>query len=212
MNALRLSSALIALVAFTAPAFAAECGGVAGVPCDEGAICVTRDRHPDAMGVCVDLPEACGGIAGIQCPGDQICVVRDDMPDAMGVCAPRPVVGGPACAVTLCVPEAVCVDIGGHGVCVPRHADDPCAGVRCEAGTACVATADGPTCAPQLTRSAAADPCATARCMAGTHCEAVDGAPICVPDDGDPCAAVRCRAGTVCVAPRGEPICAPTRR
>jgi hypothetical protein len=79
---------------------------------------------------------------------------------------------------------------------------DPCASVRCAAGTHCSAPADAPMCVPD-------DPgptCRTLTCASGTHCETVSGRSRCVVD-ADPCAVVRCASGTRCVASGSTASC-----
>jgi hypothetical protein len=104
-------------------------------------------------------PAFCGGIAGIRCPAGQECV------DAPG---------------DGCNPENGGADCGG--ICVP--ATDPCATVRCRAGTRCEVNDEGQAeCVPDPT----SDPCAAVRCRAGTVCqvneqggaECVLGGPFC---------------------------------
>jgi hypothetical protein len=92
---------------------------------------------------CSEPPPFCGGIAGFPCPDGQECV--DDPSDDCD-----PANGGADCG----------------GMCVP--AIDPCATVRCGAGTHCAVNADGQAeCVPDPT----IDPCATVRCRAGSRCE-----------------------------------------
>ena len=79
----------------------ALCGGVAGLACPPGQVCVDDPRDgcappagADCAGVCV-IPISCGGIAGFPCPAGRTCVddPRDDCApptgaDCGGLCAP----------------------------------------------------------------------------------------------------------------------------
>ncbi|HMI92920.1 MAG TPA: protease complex subunit PrcB family protein, partial [Polyangiales bacterium] len=88
-------------------------------------------------------PTFCGGIAALPCPAGQECI------DAPG---------------DGCNPDNGGADCGG--ICVP--ATDPCATVRCSAGTTCQVNDEGRAeCVPDPTT----DPCAAVRCRAGTVCQ-----------------------------------------
>jgi hypothetical protein len=123
---------------------------------------------------CSEPPAFCGGIAAIPCPAGQECI------DAPGDgCNPNN--GGADCG----------------GICVP--ATDPCATVRCRAGTRCEVNDGGQAeCVPDPTT----DPCAAVRCRAGTVCqlneqggaECVLGGPFC-----DGIAAVQCPGIGECI-------------
>lgn len=79
---------------------------------------------------------------------------------------------------------------------------DPCASLRCAAGTHCTAPADAPMCV-------ADDPgptCRTLTCASGYHCETTNGRSRCV-ITADPCATVRCASGTRCVASGSTASC-----
>jgi hypothetical protein len=88
----------------------------------------------------------CGGIAGIACPGNGQC--GDDPSDN---CDPNN--GGADCGgVCTCIQNALCVR-GAHFdsapsvcACVPDPTQDPCAAVRCKAGTHCEAQGDQASC------------------------------------------------------------------
>jgi hypothetical protein len=54
--------------------------------------------------------------------------------------------------------------------------DDPCARVRCAAGTECIVVDGNATCA-----ETDINPCAAALCLAGTTCEVIDGEASCTP-------------------------------
>jgi hypothetical protein len=112
--------------------------------CPTGTVCVVKQvqcvRAPcPPVASCEPIPTGpfCGGIAGIRCPGAGECV--DDPTDS---CDPNN--GGADCGGR-CVCNALgsCVqgyvwdsspDVCG---CVPDPASDPCAAVRCAAGTTC---------------------------------------------------------------------------
>jgi hypothetical protein len=82
------------------------CGGIAGIACPSGQVCVDDPNDScdpqhggaDCGGVCVDSPTPafCGGIAAIPCPGGQKCVdnPNDDCDpkqggaDCGGICVP----------------------------------------------------------------------------------------------------------------------------
>lgn len=99
------------------------------------------------------------------------------------------------------------------GGCVPKSpagespdgvgASDPCAVVRCAAGTHCEASDGQAQCVADATG------CATARCEAGTHCEEVEGQPVCFADESAAagCASLSCLAGTRCEVVDGVAQC-----
>lgn len=126
-----------------APAF---CGGIAGFPCPDGQSCIddpSDDCDPnnggaDCGGICVDGPGFCGGIAGFPCPDGQTCI--DDPSDD---CDPNN--GGADCG----------------GICVAET--DPCALVRCRAGTECVVQDGRAVCVPNGT-------CGDTICAPGRVC------------------------------------------
>lgn len=127
------------------------CGGFAGIPCDAGEECIddpTDDCDPqnggaDCGGVCIPAApqQFCGGIAAFECPGAGICV--DDTSDD---CDPDN--GGADCGgvcecsgvLALCLPGTVFDDDPSVCGCVEQPVTDPCAAVRCRAGTHCEAT------------------------------------------------------------------------
>lgn len=122
------------------------CGGIAGFPCPDGETCVddpNDDCDPskggaDCGGICVAKPAFCGGIAGFPCPEGQTCV--DDPSDD---CDPKH--GGSDCG----------------GICVGET--DPCAVVRCRAGTQCVNQDGVAACVP-------VEQCGDVTCPAGLVC------------------------------------------
>jgi hypothetical protein len=82
------------------------CGGIAGIECPDGSLCVddpNDDCNPssggaDCGGVCI-AKIFCGGFAGIECPGKKYVCVDDPTDDCDpasggadcgGVCVPRP--------------------------------------------------------------------------------------------------------------------------
>lgn len=83
---------------------------------------------------------------------------------------------------------------------------DPCAAVRCRAGTECVVVDGSATCAESDTDI---NPCAAVTCLVGNSCEVIDGEPVCVPVDASGCAAVSCLEGNSCEIVDGEPVCVP---
>jgi len=97
------------------------CGGIAGIACPEGKVCVDDPNDEcdpnaggaDCGGICVDQPAPafCGGIAGIPCPEGESCV--DDPNDD-------------------CDPSAGGADCGG--ICVEQ---ETCGEVRCAPGFVC---------------------------------------------------------------------------
>lgn len=83
---------------------------------------------------------------------------------------------------------------------------DPCAAVRCRAGTECVVVDGAATCAESDT---GINPCAAVSCLVGNSCEVIDGEPVCVPVDASACAAVLCGPGTTCEEIDGQGVCTP---
>lgn len=120
--------------------------------------------------------------------------------------------------------------------------DDPCATVRCAAGTHCVANGEGATCAPDVFCGGIAaftcpgagecvdnpyDDCdpAAGGADCGGLCQCSGALVLCAPGtvfDDSPdvcacieqltCASVLCIEGTHCVENHGEPTCVPNRR
>ena len=127
------------------PAF---CGGIAGIPCPDGEQCIDdpsdecdpKNGGADCGGICVSKPSTtfCGGIAAIPCPDGEQCI--DDPSDD---CDPKN--GGADCG----------------GICVAKT--DPCAVVRCKAGTQCVNQGGVAAC---LTTES----CGTSVCAPGLVC------------------------------------------
>jgi hypothetical protein len=122
----------------------------------------------------------CGGFAGIACPGAGTC--HDDPNDDCD-----PANGGADCGgVCACEELAVCAE--GYSfdaspevcACVASEPPiDPCAAVRCPAGTHCSAPADVAECVPD----GADEPCGSSLCTGGmVCCNASCG--ICTPPDG----------------------------
>lgn len=83
---------------------------------------------------------------------------------------------------------------------------DPCAAVRCRAGTECVVVDGAATCAETEPDIGA---CAAVTCLEGNSCEVIDGEPVCVSNDAAACAAVTCLEGNSCEIVDGEPACVP---
>lgn len=123
-----------------------------GTECEEGQHCqltpVTCVQAP-----CPEIPECvpdekitCGGFGGFPCPDNLSCI--DDPSDD---CDPNN--GGADCGgVCRCIQNVLCpigmsfdsaLDVCA---CVPDPTQDPCAAVRCAAGTHCEAAGDGATC------------------------------------------------------------------
>ncbi len=110
----------------------------------------------------------CGGIAAIECPGAGSCVddPSDDCDldnggaDCGGVCACN--------ALALCIEGNVFDASPDVCACVPEPELDPCAAVRCAAGTHCEVVGEGAICAPDES----VNPCAAVLCATGKHCVA----------------------------------------
>lgn len=92
------------------------CGGIAGIPCEEGSTCVddpSDDCDPEAGGadcggICVPETNPC---AAVLCPERSECVVED----GQAVCVP---LGGERCGDTVCGPGRVCCN-ASCGICTP---------------------------------------------------------------------------------------------
>ncbi len=121
----------------------------------------------------------CGGFAGIECPGAGSCV-----DDASDDCDPER--GGADCGGTcecgnvlaLCIEGTVFDQSPDVCACVPTDPElDPCATVRCAAGTSCVVVDGAATCEAD----ASTNPCALVLCAPDTTCEVVDGDAVCTP-------------------------------
>lgn len=120
----------------------------------------------------------CGGIAAIQCPGAGSCI--DDPSDDCD-----PANGGADCggvcecnALALCIEGSVFDESPDVCACVPAEPElDPCAAVRCAAGTHCEVVGEGAICAPDEP----VDPCAAVLCGPGKHCVARGEKARCVP-------------------------------
>jgi hypothetical protein len=137
--------------------------------CNRPPGCGPTDICPDlCYGVCAKDPAPpsgpfCAGIAGISCPGSGRCV--DNPNDS---CDPNN--GGADCGgICFCVQNVLCIR-GSHFdsdpavcACVP-DVKDPCAAVRCPAGTQCVAQAGIPRCEPAPVQ------CGNKLCGAGQIC------------------------------------------
>jgi hypothetical protein len=114
----------------------------AAVRCAAGTHC---EADGDAAS-CVADGRFCGGIAGIECPGGGKCV--DDPSDD---CDPNN--GGADCGgVCSCIENVLCIKGSRFDsspdvcACVPDPTQDPCAAVRCAAGTHCEADGDAASC------------------------------------------------------------------
>lgn len=116
------------------------CGGIAGLKCSSGKVCVDDPRDScnpgkggrDCMGVCVDPSKTarCGGIAGLVCKTGQVCV--DDPKDScnpsaggrdcMGYCVKVQTGSGPHCPTIRCASGFHCeekgINGGSIGVCI----------------------------------------------------------------------------------------------
>ncbi|HKU43689.1 MAG TPA: protease complex subunit PrcB family protein [Polyangiales bacterium] len=106
-------------------------------PCPELPSCV-----PD------EEPVQCGGFAGTPCPGLGMCV-----DDASDDCDPEN--GGADCGGlcecnlrALCIQGLVFDSSPSVCACVPDPAQDPCAAVRCRAGTHCESDGQTASCVP----------------------------------------------------------------
>ncbi|EPS39677.1 hypothetical protein H072_6514 [Dactylellina haptotyla CBS 200.50] len=65
-----------------------KCGGLVGIPCPTGEVCVTPTGCADCFGVCVAKPTTtkCGGLVGIPCPSGLFCLTPTGCADCFGVC------------------------------------------------------------------------------------------------------------------------------
>jgi hypothetical protein len=183
------------------------CGGIAGLPCPDGFVCVDDPRDDcdpatggaDCIGICV-RERMCGGIAGIPCPAGFVCIddPRDDC---------DPAAGGADCP----------------GICV-RKVKDPCATIRCRPGTRCCPNCGGiciPDEIPCSNELCVSEPCNQAVCGPGEYCcnESCSRCvglgqgctrEFCPPElpPGEPCGRNRCGAGEYCCNPSCG-VCAP---
>ena len=170
-----------------------SCGGFAGIACPGGGKCAddpTDSCDPKAGGA------DCGGIC--QCVQTVACVQGAKFDNSPHVCAcvgqvvppPPPPVCGPVCQI-FCEYGNV-LDAAGCPTCKcnPAPAADPCATVRCKAGTHCEASpvmcvkAPCPpvaACVPDAP-APGTDLCAKLTCAVGSHCVVV--APPCAPGAG----------------------------
>lgn len=129
----------------------------AATTCPEGQHCeITPVQCIKAP--CPAVPEcvpnekiACGGFAGFPCPDGLVCV--DDPSDD---CDPNN--GGADCGgLCRCLQTALCIrgtmfdSSPDVCACVPDPTMDPCAAVRCKAGTHCEANGDTAICEPDET-------------------------------------------------------------
>jgi hypothetical protein len=144
----------------------------------------------------------CGGIAAFPCPGAGQCI--DDPADD---CDPEN--GGADCGgkcecsgvLLLCIEGTVFDDDPNVCACVPEE-PDPCALVRCEAGTHCEVVDGGAACVPDE------NPCNLVDCPPDRPvCEVRDGEAVCVGSEPDPCAEVLCRRGRHCEVRDSEAVC-----
>ncbi len=114
---------------------------------------------------------------------------------------------GPDCFVTYALTKpyvAVKFKKQGYDKLAYKHSTEervcnPCATVKCAAGTHCevveVQCITAPC--PPIAQCVADDPCSLVDCGDGMTCENVGGSAECVPLSA--CAAVRCAAGTICI-------------
>jgi hypothetical protein len=145
-------------------------------------------QRDDAALDCEPAGQFCGGIAGFPCPEPLHCV--DDPNDDCD-----PARGGADCGgMCTCVENVLCVRGSTFDsspkvcACVPDPSQDPCAAVRCKAGTHCEPSDDGAVCVSD-----------------GQHCGGIAGFPCpgsakCVDDPNDDCDPARGGAdcGGVC--------------
>jgi hypothetical protein len=200
------------------------CGGIAGIPCPDGFVCVDDpgdDCDPaaggaDCSGICVPIGE--NPCATILCLEGTICC-----PQCGGICIPPDVL----CSEDLCVSErcnqavcgpgeyccnescSICAPLGGgctDQVCEPGMCGG-IAAIPCPDGFICIddprddcdPAAGGADC-PGICVRKVQDPCATIRCRQGTKCCPKCGG-ICIPND------LRC-SNELCVSePCGPTVC-----
>jgi hypothetical protein len=150
------------------------------VLCQTGTTCEVVDG--DAVCTPIEPPSApfCGGFGGFACPGSGTCV------DAADSCDPEN--GGADCGgVCECNIRALCIqgfvfdESPQVCACVEAPELDPCAVVRCAAGTECVVVDGSASCEP--TES----PCALVDCFPDNICQVVEGEAVCVPVDSHDC-------------------------
>ena len=170
--------------------------------CPPGTVCEVQGSEAVCTPAQSEAP-FCGGIAAFPCPGAGSCV--DDPSDD---CDPER--GGADCGgvcdcgrvLLLCIAGTVFDDSPDVCACVPGEPEaDPCAAVRCAAGTHCEVVDDGAICAPDE------NPCNLADCQPNTVCEVQDGEAVCVPSEPNPCALVLCAPGKHCEADGSEARC-----
>jgi hypothetical protein len=105
-------------------------------------------EHTERVEDCTVVGTPCGGLAGRQCPGSGTCD-RDDPTDD---CDPEHAADcGMLCSCNiraLCIKGFVFDGSGAVCACVPDPSADPCAAVRCKAGTHCLAEAGSASCVP----------------------------------------------------------------
>jgi hypothetical protein len=140
----------------------------------------------------------CGGWAGTRCPGSGVCVDNPGDP-----CDPSQ--GGRDCGGSCVCPSVSSCGAGTQWnaspvvcACVP----DPCATVRCPAGTHCEAKDGTASCEPGV------HPCAAILCPRDTRCVVKDGVGACEANT-HPCATVLCPPGQHCVDNGGTARCEP---
>ena len=110
-----------------------------------GRVRKARFEHTEKVEGC-SKPTLCGGIGGLECPGQGSCD-KDDPSDS---CDPEKGADCPmlcSCNVrALCIQGLVFDDSPAVCACVPDPSADPCAAVRCKAGTHCEADGGSASC------------------------------------------------------------------
>jgi hypothetical protein len=147
--------------------------------CPTGTRCVPRN----GKAVC----EAFDPCAEKACPPDRRCVLQKSSPP-QAICVPVAVEENP-CNLIDCRPGTTCVVLESRppqAKCVEEPTRDPCAGVRCKAGTHCEAKAVQCVRAPCPAMAECVPDAQPVRCggIAGLACP---GAGTCVDDPADSC-------------------------
>jgi hypothetical protein len=155
----------------------------AAVLCPVETTCEVVDGEASCLPIDGGTGPFCGGFAGIACPGAGSCV--DDPSDA---CDPER--GGADCG-GLCECQVLALCVEGFAfdaspevcACVADPSQDPCAAVRCAAGTHCEVVEDKAICAADEPTN----PCAAVLCPVGSTCTVSDGEAACVPSSDVGC-------------------------